>query len=97
QSWRTATTQRRSGGGARFYSRDPKLDFALAQSLTIVTLTRLPRGTRAMSLFDVAGDAERAFAVLKRGGTAIVPHSIGYAALGGSAAALRRIFEAKRR
>jgi tRNA A37 threonylcarbamoyladenosine synthetase subunit TsaC/SUA5/YrdC len=50
-----------------------------------------------MSLFDVAGDAERAFAVLKRGGTAIVPHSIGYAALGGSAAALRRIFEAKRR
>jgi tRNA A37 threonylcarbamoyladenosine synthetase subunit TsaC/SUA5/YrdC len=50
-----------------------------------------------MSLFDVAGDAERAFETLRRGGTAIVPHSIGYAALGGSAAALRRIFEAKRR
>ena len=50
-----------------------------------------------MSLFDVAGDAKRAFAALQRGGTAIVPHSIGYAALGGSAGALRRIFEAKRR
>jgi len=50
-----------------------------------------------MSLFDIAGDAQRAFAVLQHGGAAIVPHSIGYAALGGSAATLRRIFEAKRR
>lgn len=50
-----------------------------------------------MSLFDIAGDAQRAFTVLQHGGAAIVPHSIGYAALGGSAATLRRIFEAKRR
>jgi tRNA A37 threonylcarbamoyladenosine synthetase subunit TsaC/SUA5/YrdC len=48
-------------------------------------------------LFDVAGDAQRAFDVLERGGTAIVPNTIGYSALGGSGAALRRIFEAKRR
>jgi tRNA A37 threonylcarbamoyladenosine synthetase subunit TsaC/SUA5/YrdC len=50
-----------------------------------------------MAVFDVAGDARRAFDVLRRGGIAIVPHSIGYAALGGSGPALRRIFEAKRR
>ena len=50
-----------------------------------------------MAVFDVAGDARRAFDVLRRGGTAIVPHTIGYAALGGSGPALRRIFEAKRR
>ncbi len=50
-----------------------------------------------MGLFDVAGDAKRAFDVLRRGGTAIVPHTIGYAALGGSGSALRRIFDAKRR
>ena len=45
-----------------------------------------------MSLFDIAGDAQRAFTVLQHGGAAIVPHSIGYAALGGSAATLRRIY-----
>jgi hypothetical protein len=50
-----------------------------------------------MAVFDVASDARRAFDVLRRGGTAIVPHTIGYAALGGSGPALRRIFEAKRR
>lgn len=50
-----------------------------------------------MPLFDVAGDAQRAFDILERGGTAIVPNTIGYSALGGSSAALRRIFEAKRR
>jgi len=50
-----------------------------------------------MAVFDVAGDAKRAFAVLRRGGVAIVPHNIGYAALGGSASALTRIFNAKRR
>lgn len=50
-----------------------------------------------MALFDIAGDAKRAFEVLQRGGVAIVPNSIGYSALGGSGAALRRIFEAKRR
>jgi tRNA A37 threonylcarbamoyladenosine synthetase subunit TsaC/SUA5/YrdC len=50
-----------------------------------------------MAVFDVAGDARRAFNVLRRGAVAVVPHSIGYAALGGSGAALRRIFDAKQR
>jgi len=47
-----------------------------------------------MAVFNVAGDARRTFDVLRRGGTAVVPHTIGYAALGGSGLALRRIFEA---
>jgi tRNA A37 threonylcarbamoyladenosine synthetase subunit TsaC/SUA5/YrdC len=50
-----------------------------------------------MSLFDVVADAKRAFEALRRGGTAIVPNTIGYSVLGGSGPALRRIFEAKRR
>ena len=50
-----------------------------------------------MAVFDVGGDAKRAFDVLLRGGIAIVPHTVGYAALGGSRTALRRIFDAKRR
>jgi tRNA A37 threonylcarbamoyladenosine synthetase subunit TsaC/SUA5/YrdC len=50
-----------------------------------------------LGVFDVAGDAARAFEALRRGGIAIVPHTIGYAALGGSGAALRRIFETKKR
>ena len=54
---------------------------------------RMPR----QPLFDVAGDAQRAFDILERGGTAIVPNTIGYSALGGSGEALRRIFDAKRR
>ena len=47
-----------------------------------------------MAVFNVAGDARRTFDVLRRGGTAVVPHTIGYAALGGSGLAVRRIFEA---
>ena len=50
-----------------------------------------------MSLFDVAADARRAFDALKRGGIAIVPNTIGYSILGGSGAALKRIFETKKR
>lgn len=50
-----------------------------------------------MSLFDVAGDARRAFDVLRGGGIAIVPHNIGYSALGGSPEALRKIFVTKGR
>lgn len=50
-----------------------------------------------MSRPDIRGDAERAFAVLRDGGVAILPMSVGYSAIGGSAAALRRIFETKRR
>lgn len=52
---------------------------------------------REMGRPDIQGDAERAFAVLRRGGIAILPMSVGYSAIGGSAAALRTIFEAKRR
>lgn len=48
-------------------------------------------------LFDIEGDAQRAFDVLARGGTAVVPNTIGYSALGGSGVALQRIFDAKRR
>ncbi len=50
-----------------------------------------------MAVFDVGADAKRAFDVLLRGGIAIVPHTVGYAALGGSGPALSRIFNAKRR
>jgi tRNA A37 threonylcarbamoyladenosine synthetase subunit TsaC/SUA5/YrdC len=46
---------------------------------------------------NVAGDAAAAFAVLRRGGIAILPMDIGYSLIGGSAEALRRIFETKRR
>jgi len=50
-----------------------------------------------MALFDVEADAERAMATLSAGGIAIVPNTIGYSALGGSADALRLIFDTKRR
>ena len=46
---------------------------------------------------DVRRDAERAFAVLERGGVAILPMSVGYSAIGGSAAALKKIFDTKQR
>lgn len=46
---------------------------------------------------DVSADAMRAFAVLRQGGTAIVPNDTGYSVLGGSAEALRRIFRTKGR
>ncbi len=49
------------------------------------------------ALFDVGGDAARAFAVLRSGGIAIVPNDIGYSILGGSPAALATIFRAKGR
>jgi tRNA A37 threonylcarbamoyladenosine synthetase subunit TsaC/SUA5/YrdC len=45
----------------------------------------------------MAQEADRAFAVLKSGGVAIMPMDVGYSAIGGSYAALRRIFDAKRR
>jgi len=50
-----------------------------------------------LALFDVAADARRAFDALKAGGIAIVPNDIGYSILGGSGAALRRIFATKGR
>ena len=46
---------------------------------------------------DVAGDARRAFDVIKSGGIGILPMDVGYSVIGGSAASLTRIFEAKRR
>jgi tRNA A37 threonylcarbamoyladenosine synthetase subunit TsaC/SUA5/YrdC len=50
-----------------------------------------------MALFDIAGDAARAFSALHSGGIAIVPNDIGYSALGGSKAALEKIFVTKKR
>lgn len=48
-------------------------------------------------LFDIAGDAARAFEVLRTGGIAVVPNTIGYSALGASKAALDTIFRTKQR
>lgn len=45
----------------------------------------------------IAAEADRAFAALLAGGVAIMPMDVGYSAIGGSYAALRRIFDAKRR
>ena len=42
--------------------------------------------------FDIAGDAARAFAVLRQGGIAILPMDVGYSLIGGSEAALGKIF-----
>ncbi len=46
---------------------------------------------------DIKGDAERAFAVLAKGGIAVLPMDVGYSLIGGTAAALARIFETKKR
>lgn len=50
-----------------------------------------------MALYDIAGDARRAFDVLKGGGIAIMPNDIGYSLIGGSASSLKRIFDTKQR
>jgi tRNA A37 threonylcarbamoyladenosine synthetase subunit TsaC/SUA5/YrdC len=50
-----------------------------------------------LTVFDLERDARRAFDALKAGGIAIVPNDIGYSILGGSHAALRRIFATKGR
>lgn len=50
-----------------------------------------------MQLFDVERDADLAFATLRKGGIAIVPNTIGYSVLGGSADALSLIFRTKGR
>jgi len=47
--------------------------------------------------YDIEGDAERAMAVLRQGGIAIMPMDVGYSLIGGSEAALARIFETKGR
>lgn len=46
---------------------------------------------------DIAADARRAFGVLQAGGTAILPMDVGYSLIGGSEAALKRIFDTKGR
>ncbi|MGO9631537.1 MAG: Sua5/YciO/YrdC/YwlC family protein [Xanthobacteraceae bacterium] len=50
-----------------------------------------------MAIFNLENDARIAFDTLKAGGIAIVPNDVGYSILGGSPAALRRIFETKGR
>lgn len=47
--------------------------------------------------YDIEGDAERAFAVLRQGGIAILPMDVGYSLIGGAEAALTTIFETKGR
>ncbi|MBM3522790.1 MAG: Sua5/YciO/YrdC/YwlC family protein [Alphaproteobacteria bacterium] len=54
-------------------------------------------GPGMAGVLDVEADARRAFDVLKRGGIAILPNDVGYSLIGGSAAALKRIFETKGR
>jgi len=46
---------------------------------------------------DIVKDAQKAFEVMKLGGIAIMPMDVGYSAIGGSAAALKTIFQAKKR
>ncbi|HUT51487.1 MAG TPA: Sua5/YciO/YrdC/YwlC family protein [Alphaproteobacteria bacterium] len=53
--------------------------------------------TQTVSSVDIAGDARRAFDVLKAGGIAILPMDVGYSLIGGGEAALKRIFETKQR
>ena len=55
------------------------------------------KGRKTMARPDIAGDARRAFDVIRGGGIAILPMDVGYSIIGGSAAALQRIFAAKRR
>jgi tRNA A37 threonylcarbamoyladenosine synthetase subunit TsaC/SUA5/YrdC len=50
-----------------------------------------------MNRLDIKGDARRIFDALARGGVAVIPNDAGYALMGGSAAAVQRIFEAKER
>jgi tRNA A37 threonylcarbamoyladenosine synthetase subunit TsaC/SUA5/YrdC len=50
-----------------------------------------------MRFRDVTGDAARAFEVLQAGCIAILPMDVGYSIIGGSGAALRKIFDTKRR
>lgn len=50
-----------------------------------------------MRLFDYESDAARTFEVVARGGIAIIPMHVGYAVVGATSDAVRRIFKAKRR
>ncbi len=48
-------------------------------------------------LIDIEADARRAFEAIRRGGIAILPMDVGYSLIGSGEAALRRIFDTKRR
>jgi len=50
-----------------------------------------------MLLFDYESDARKAFDVVAGGGIAIIPMHVGYAIVGATGDAVRRIFRAKRR
>ncbi|WP_077000568.1 Sua5/YciO/YrdC/YwlC family protein [Variovorax sp. KK3] len=50
-----------------------------------------------MNRLDIKGDARRIFDTLQGGGIAIIPNDAGYALMGGSYEAVRRIFVAKKR
>ena len=50
-----------------------------------------------MSVIDLEGDAQRAFAVMEAGGIALLPQSVGYSLIAAHPAPLRRIFDTKRR
>jgi len=50
-----------------------------------------------MGVINFRNDAERAFKVLLAGGIAILPNDVGYSLIGGSAPALRKIFDTKQR
>ncbi len=52
---------------------------------------------RSLSRPDIAADAQRAFDVLGAGGIAILPMDVGYSLIGGSEAALEKIFRTKGR
>ncbi len=46
---------------------------------------------------DIEADATRAFKVLQAGGITILPMDVGYSLIGGSGAALKKMFDTKRR
>lgn len=50
-----------------------------------------------MAVIDPVTDAHRAFNVMKGGGIAILPNDVGYSLIAAHAAALKRIFDTKRR
>ena len=50
-----------------------------------------------MAVIDIEGDAARAFAVMKDGGIALLPQSVGYSLIAAHPTPLKRIFDTKRR
>ncbi|SFK78106.1 Sua5/YciO/YrdC/YwlC family protein [Falsiroseomonas stagni] len=48
-------------------------------------------------LLDIEADARRAFDAIRKGGIAILPMDVGYSLIGSGDAALRKIFDTKRR